>query len=77
MSECTTRKRTFESYGAALASLDDRATTDLLDGRPTGSIYTCPNCGFFHVTKRLFTVDRRKGRGKSRRGIVFKKKGDR
>jgi hypothetical protein len=64
-----TGKRSYESYAEALTELDA-----LEQGREAahkrGSVYTCLACEMFHISKRQFTVWRRKGRGKSRRNLV-------
>jgi hypothetical protein len=65
----STGKRAFARYGEALAHLEG-IERDVENGRMRGSIYTCVECGQFHVTSRLFTVWRKKGRGKSRRNLV-------
>jgi hypothetical protein len=67
-------KRAFETYAEALQDLDSRDSMDVLQGQ-VGSIYTCPNCGAFHLSSRYyFTLRKRKGRGKQRRGMVFSDK---
>ena len=72
MSGCTSRKRTFETYASALQALDDLATRGILRG-PFGEVYSCENCGEFHVSSRRATLRRVKGRGKARRGVIFDK----
>jgi hypothetical protein len=65
---CPTGKRPHGSYGAALAALID---IDRREGRADrGSVYECEVCGLYHTSKRLFTVSRRRGLGRSRRGVI-------
>jgi hypothetical protein len=63
---CSTGKRPYRSYAEALAALTE------IDPDGLGSVYTCRSCGEFHVSRRRFTMDKRKGRGKSRDGNVFR-----
>ena len=72
MSGCTSRKRPFETYAEALAALIELAARGRLKG-PFGEVYSCENCGEFHVSSRRSSLRRVKGRGKARRGIVFDK----
>jgi hypothetical protein len=70
MSSSCHRKKPFEWYEDALNHV---VFTDQYNGRNPlhGSVYVCPECGDYHVSKRRFTLlKRRKGRGKSRRGLV-------
>ena len=62
-----TGKRGFTSYAEALTELD-ALEQNLPDKR--GSVYTCPTCEQFHISKRRFTVWRKKGHGKARRNLV-------
>jgi hypothetical protein len=54
-------KRSYGDYAEALASMD----CTWHPGR--GQVYTCTACGELHVSTRVFTNDRNKGRGKRRR----------
>jgi hypothetical protein len=73
-----TSKVRYLTYGKALAALDkvqDLAKpVDAVTGlRPlTGSVYSCDACASFHVSSRKFTLAKKRGRGKSRRGLVRK-----
>ena len=64
---CPTGKRAHRTYADALAALN-RVVADPL----TGSVYTCQTCGEFHISKRRFTLDKAKGRGKRRRGPMVR-----
>jgi hypothetical protein len=67
MSECPHGKRGYPSYGDALAALVE---LDSREGRTDrGSVYEC-RCGAWHVSKRLFTLTKARGRDKRRRGVV-------
>jgi hypothetical protein len=67
MSRCSTGKLCHSTYAEALAALM-RVEPDPL----RGSVYTCTTCGEFHVSKRRFMLEKKKGRGKGRSGIVFR-----
>jgi hypothetical protein len=71
---CTSGKRAFESYAEALAALSALAATGTMRG-PVGSIYTCTSCEMFHISSRVFTLTKPKGRGKKRRRLVRFEKG--
>ena len=70
MSDNCHRKEPFEWYEDALNHIERK---DVRSGRDRmlGSVYTCPDCGEYHVSGTIFTLrKRRKGRGKTRRGLV-------
>ena len=67
---CPTGKVPFATYADALAKLTELDRDGLAP--LLGSVYTCPYCGEFHITSRRFTIRKPRGRGKQRRGIVFK-----
>ena len=69
MSGCTSGKRAFETYGEALAALNALAVTGTMRG-PIGSVYACTSCEMFHISTRVFTLAKPKGRGKKRRRLV-------
>jgi len=76
---CTeTSKARYTTYGEALIALDkvqDLAKpVDAVTGlRPlAGSVYPCDSCTGFHVSTKRFTLAKKRGRGKSRRGLVKK-----
>jgi hypothetical protein len=64
------RKLSYRTYGEALAELDFRR--DALTGLASlsTSAYSCDSCGGWHISRKRFTVSKRKGRGKWRRGVV-------
>jgi hypothetical protein len=62
-------KQGFEQYADAIAYLERKNAKQGKD-RMYGEIYSCPSCGNFHVTQRTFTLSKKKGRGKTRRGLV-------
>jgi hypothetical protein len=66
---CPSGKRRFTTYGAGLAALEDLDARGRLRG-PFGSVYQCSRCEGFHISSRRFTLVRRKGRGKARRGLL-------
>lgn len=67
---CPSGKRSYTTYAAALAALVRLDGDDLLRG-PVGSVYQCTRCeGGWHISSRKFTLAKRRGRGKSRRGFV-------
>lgn len=68
-SGCPSGKRAYSSYAAALAALGDLDDRGQLRG-PVGSVYGCAACDGWHVSSRKFTLTRRRGRGKRRRGLV-------
>jgi hypothetical protein len=57
-------KERHATYEAALAALCR------IDPLGVGSVYECDDCDGFHVSSRRFMVDKRRGRGKSRRKLV-------
>jgi hypothetical protein len=59
-----TKKACHPTYAFALDALTR------VDKRGTGSVYFCSACQAYHISSRLFTVDRKKGRGKSRKKLV-------
>jgi hypothetical protein len=67
-------KKTYFTYGEALAVLDTLAPAclDAVTGLRNliGSVYSCDSCGGWHVSSRKFTIAKRRGRGKRRRGVV-------
>lgn len=67
---CPSGKRSYATYGEALAELVRRgfAGDDLLRG-PVGSVYQCPRCDGWHVSSRKFVVAKKRGRGKRRRRV--------
>jgi hypothetical protein len=64
------RKRSYRTYGEALAELDFRR--DAITGIAwlSTSAYTCESCDGFHISRKKFTLVKPKGRGKRRRGVV-------
>jgi hypothetical protein len=62
--QCKTGKVAHSTYSAALEALGRMARPEL------GSVYTYEACAAFHVSSRLFTLTRKKGRGKSRKRLV-------
>jgi len=67
---CTSGKRSYGTYAAALAALTELADKGILKG-PYGEIYQCGE--HFHLSGRRSTLRRAKGRGKARRGPIFEK----
>jgi len=61
-----TGKKVYADYAAALKALDT-----LIERPELGSVYTCPTCGAFHISKRRFVLRKVRGRGKSRKGLVM------
>jgi hypothetical protein len=65
---CPSGKYGFAFYGDALMAL---IAVDRSKGRSNrGSVYECPTCDQWHVSKRLFTVAKSRGRGRKRRGVI-------
>jgi hypothetical protein len=67
-SRCASGKRGYSDYGSALDALielEQRSGQDFL-----GSCYQCSKCGAWYISKRRFTIQKRRGRGKSRRGVL-------
>jgi len=61
-------KKPYESYGAALAALINKG------GDPAqGSVYHCDDCDAYHTSSRRFTLAKPRGRGGTRRGVVYKR----
>lgn len=60
-----TGRKPYYTYEAALAALVS------IDPAGVGSVYTCGHCGEYHVSRRMFTLTKKRGRGKSRDGIVY------
>jgi hypothetical protein len=74
MTNCSTSgKRKYPTYRDALVAFDRLVREGALsaDG---GSIYECLTCGAWHISSRRFTLTKAKGRGKTRKGIVYKNK---
>ena len=71
---CSKGKQAFSSYGEALYGEAlfrlQAIEAERSKGGWQGSVYTCESCGRFHITGRQFTIWRKKGRGKSRRGLA-------
>jgi hypothetical protein len=72
--KCRSGKVRYRSYGAALEALNrliERGIVDPLKGG--GTIYQCTQCGggAYHISKRQCTVSKTRGRGRSRRGVVW------
>jgi hypothetical protein len=63
-------KSKYDTYAEALGKLDSRY--DLVTGLSSlsGSVYPCDFCGGFHVSSKKFTLQKPRGRGKRRRGLV-------
>ena len=68
---CSSGKQAFARYGEALQRLQEIESARSKGGW-RGSVYSFQGCGQFHLTGRQFTLVRRKGRGKSRHGLVGK-----
>jgi hypothetical protein len=66
---CSSGKQAFSRYGDALQRLQ-AIEAGRSKGGWRGSVYSCESRGRFHVTGRQFSLRRKKGRGKSRRGTV-------
>ena len=65
---CPLGKRPYSSYGEALGALIDLDRRERRESR--GSVYECRVCGKWHLCKRLFTVNKPRGRGRRRRGVM-------
>jgi hypothetical protein len=65
-------KRKHASYVAALAEFDRLVALRGMDPS-RASIYECLTCGAWHISSRRFTLVKPRGRGKRRRGIVYKR----
>jgi hypothetical protein len=59
------RKIRYRTYGEALDALIERVGDPL-----RGSAYECGACGTWHISSRRFTLNKTRGRGGMRRGIV-------
>jgi hypothetical protein len=66
---CPSGKRGHATYAGALEHLVDLERRRKKE-RWQGSAYTCGSCGQFHISRRMFTVWRKKGRGRTRRNVV-------
>jgi hypothetical protein len=62
---CSTGKHAYRTYAEALDALTR------IDPEGVGSVYTCRSCGELHVSRRRFTLEKKRGRGKGRGGIVY------
>jgi hypothetical protein len=67
----TDGKRKHSSYVAALAEFDRLVALRGMDPS-RASIYECSTCRAWHISSRRFTLTKPKGRGKKRRGLVYK-----
>jgi hypothetical protein len=67
-----TGKRSFDTYGEALAAYDELVKEGKLRA-DQGSIYTCVECGLWHISSKRFTLVRARGRGKTRKRLVYKR----
>jgi len=66
---CSSGKRPYATYARALERLQD-LEREREKGGWQGRVYTCDSCGAFHISRRMFDVWRRKGRGRTRRNVV-------
>jgi hypothetical protein len=62
-------KKRFATYQDALKEFVRREQKGYLRA-DRASIYSCPTCESFHISKTRYTLLRRKGRGKTRRKLV-------
>lgn len=65
MAKCVTGKVIYGTFAEALAAIDV-----CLERPELGAAYTCPECDGWHISSRRFTLERKRGRGKARRGVL-------
>jgi hypothetical protein len=68
MSRCSSGKRGYPSYGEALEALIELEERSPRPG--IGSVCQCSRCEAWHISSRKFTLAKKRGRGKSRRGLL-------
>ena len=66
---CPSRKRPYATCAAALTALEDLEARARLRG-PVGSVYQCSRCEMRHISSRKFTIVKKRGGGKTRRGLL-------
>jgi hypothetical protein len=63
-------KDIYPTYADALAEIDMRNRGAGFVQELTGSAFSCEACSGWHISKRRFTLTKKKGRGKQRRRLL-------